>query len=1097
MKKTIITSLLIFCGIILFQTSCNNEEDKLDTPDEPEVVETVLLNANKTSVTPYELITLTSTNYIFTKDLYSATIASTIIDIVKGEGNELTFMMPNLPAGTQTLNILFDDKEGKLNFTIISLPVIINPITVIENYKINLDNAIDTLRFLNSQSDHISDQNIQIFESYISDFEQALTTATEEEKQELAQFMQVHQTLFDFSNFYIWESSDSLYVGKSSIELDKLFSVDQKVFVSQVIFTGITIAVVKGSLLTGNAITGLISASALFFQFYMVLDKAEIVISSSYKPFVIGISDYLDSKGKIIFKNDVDTTIQFEASYRTLYKNDIGQGTSSIVDDLSDGMNNFLGYWNTAKSIIPGIEGTTPTLDTKTTYTENPKKFPISLEYVILKNITNSKVIASSPVIVDNGLLISFTTDEVQNQDFEFDIVYTNPDFSTETTTISATLVVDPNIYNIQIIDGNNQTSEIETELSTPLKVKVTNPAGEHVKDQILTFSVTGGGGALGETIVVTDAEGIAETTWTLGSEEGTQTVKCTGTNYDGSNLINAPLTFHANAMPISIAHSMEIISGNNQTAIVSEQLTNPLKVQVKDIDGNPCVGHSVYFHVTNGEGTLTDYNLDTDENGYVETYWTLGSIEGTQTIDCYSFKEGTTDYLVNAPLVFSATAEPNDSYRKVEIVSGNNQSGFFGDQLLEPLKVRLVDATGNPFPGEINFSVYSGGGSVSNEYVQTDANGNAETNWTLGGEGDQYVLAISWNSDGTYYEEAHQFFYSNAKIKEPYNIEIISGNNQIGSANQRLTEPLKVLVTDVFGNPYEGCTVYFDVSVGNGTITNNSAVTNASGYAQVEWTMGTTEGTNSVICYAYKSDGITYVENAPLTFNSSLTVPVITLERVSSYYQVGIGNTALENPLIVKATDQFGNLVQGVQVHWDVETGTGTISQSTITNANGIAEATWSIDNECYPVAFEIGGQNAFAYLKDDNGETIVDSEVYFKANKGSILLKIEPYSDNPSGSVTLSLENGFSYSISLNSVPEDNSFIEVPISFDDIVNTDYPGTITINSENVVFITIVCDCTAFAIYPYGANEHVLSYSYNPYTDEPTDFMFWSGSRLK
>ena len=109
----------------------------------------------------------------------------------------------------------------------------------------------------------------------------------------------------------------------------------------------------------------------------------------------------------------------------------------------------------------------------------------------------------------------------------------------------------------------------------------------------------------------------------------------------------------------ISEPYSITMVSGNNQSGDVGTQLSSPLKVQVKDGEGNGYEGSMVTFSVTSGSGALSSNTVSTDANGYAQTSWTLGSITGMQTVECYAYKfDGT--YLQNAPLTFTASAELN-----------------------------------------------------------------------------------------------------------------------------------------------------------------------------------------------------------------------------------------------------------------------------------------------------------------------------------------------------------------------------------------------------------------------------------------------------
>jgi hypothetical protein len=70
----------------------------------------------------------------------------------------------------------------------------------------------------------------------------------------------------------------------------------------------------------------------------------------------------------------------------------------------------------------------------------------------------------------------------------------------------------------------------------------------------------------------------------------------------------------------------------------------------------------------------------------------------------------------------------------RLDIVSGQDQTGVPGTQLPNPLVVRVLDASGIPVKGQlVNFRVTEGGGSVFAGAALTSTNGLAQEWWTLG----------------------------------------------------------------------------------------------------------------------------------------------------------------------------------------------------------------------------------------------------------------------------------------------------------------------------------------------------------------------------
>ena len=111
-----------------------------------------------------------------------------------------------------------------------------------------------------------------------------------------------------------------------------------------------------------------------------------------------------------------------------------------------------------------------------------------------------------------------------------------------------------------------------------------------------------------------------------------------------------------------------------------------------------------------------------------------------------------------------------------------------------------------------------------------------------------------SWNTDTTYY-------------KTPYKILKISGDGQIGTAFQYLSQALVVQVVDNNGNGQANVPVYFSVTSGGGLLSSYTVMTNSSGYAQTSWQIGNpATSTQGVQAMARMANG-TQINASPLSF--------------------------------------------------------------------------------------------------------------------------------------------------------------------------------------------------------------------------------------
>src|SRR5690606_24176665 len=78
----------------------------------------------------------------------------------------------------------------------------------------------------------------------------------------------------------------------------------------------------------------------------------------------------------------------------------------------------------------------------------------------------------------------------------------------------------------LDIVSGNEQRAAAGSELPNPVVIRVRDSAGRAVRNQIVNFRVTDGGGSVYGGATLTNESGIAQDRWRLGSKVGTQTLE-------------------------------------------------------------------------------------------------------------------------------------------------------------------------------------------------------------------------------------------------------------------------------------------------------------------------------------------------------------------------------------------------------------------------------------------------------------------------------------------------------------------------------------------------------------------------------------------
>ena len=180
-----------------------------------------------------------------------------------------------------------------------------------------------------------------------------------------------------------------------------------------------------------------------------------------------------------------------------------------------------------------------------------------------------------------------------------------------------------------QIISGDAQNDTVGVALAQPFVVEVRDENGEVFEGVPVVFTVTAGGGTVQPEIATTDADGLAQSTLTLGSDPGTNTVE------GGIEGIAQTVVFSAEATPPPPAPTvLSVISGDNQSGLTGEALVNPFVVEVRDQYDDPMEGVTVTFALLTGGGSLSSEMGLTDANGRAESTLTFGSDPGGYTVE-------------------------------------------------------------------------------------------------------------------------------------------------------------------------------------------------------------------------------------------------------------------------------------------------------------------------------------------------------------------------------------------------------------------------------------------------------------------------------
>ena len=198
----------------------------------------------------------------------------------------------------------------------------------------------------------------------------------------------------------------------------------------------------------------------------------------------------------------------------------------------------------------------------------------------------------------------------------------------------------------------------------------------------------------------------------------------------------------------------LKVISGhNNQSGPVGTQLAEDFVVSVVDSDDQGIEGQTVTFTIRAGGGSLSPTSATTGTDGEARTRLTLGSTPGINRVEATVSGLDPVEFTATATLGAERAVEgprdtqsdPTDrSAGRLELVSGDPQTGSVNTELAKDFVVRLVDSTNQPVVGQtVTFTIITeGGGFLSTPSTLTDANGEARTRLTLGGAPGTYRVA-------------------------------------------------------------------------------------------------------------------------------------------------------------------------------------------------------------------------------------------------------------------------------------------------------------------------------------------------------------------
>ncbi|MBW7932202.1 MAG: hypothetical protein H3C62_01050 [Gemmatimonadaceae bacterium] len=199
----------------------------------------------------------------------------------------------------------------------------------------------------------------------------------------------------------------------------------------------------------------------------------------------------------------------------------------------------------------------------------------------------------------------------------------------------------------VVVLAGDAQAAAVGTAVSANPTVQVLDAQNLPVKNVLIGFAVTEGGGTVSMATTATDGAGVASTMWIMGKRPGAQGLEVRV--IAGAAATTIPLT--ATAL-VGEPATILPVRGDGQMAVANTVLPDRPTVRVLDAYDNPVSGVTVIFAVRTGGSRIASGITITDTDGYATAGdWQLGSVVGESTMEV---RVGSL-----ATLTFKATVTP------------------------------------------------------------------------------------------------------------------------------------------------------------------------------------------------------------------------------------------------------------------------------------------------------------------------------------------------------------------------------------------------------------------------------------------------------
>ena len=432
--------ILLLVVFSLVYTSCS---DKADT--DPEINQQgSAISLYKSTLNQGE-VGLILTNQIITD--ISASINDQGIDLTNtSEGYIFTVPM-DITKGAYTLDVVADGSTKNLNLTITEIANIPDPDDYMNKEIEKINTQITTSKVIkdklpaDEQAAYL--QDIETIEGWIAQYQTAFNALTPEEKLSAAKTIAANKQNFDD----LVAAVDQLNVSTLKLKKAELENHEEIIEDAMQEYTYAVIAVARstaiaavltgGGFLTfgpiGAAIGGGIGAGLVALKFKELSAAQSVLLNNTFLPFENLFAKF--KKSTLEFENGQYKEISVSANYRSLGNQDLNNQTPIVKSFVSNALKAKQTWDDLMQKLDVNMEYSGKKLeDISQTNTQSRDIHSSNFD---VRNISSSNI---TPTIdrTDGLLRLKFTSSKEEDEEFTFDIVYSNERFGSLTHQVDA-----------------------------------------------------------------------------------------------------------------------------------------------------------------------------------------------------------------------------------------------------------------------------------------------------------------------------------------------------------------------------------------------------------------------------------------------------------------------------------------------------------------------------------------------------------------------------------------------------------------------------------------------------------------------------------